>query len=192
MKINEIIVVEGKKDTIKIKQAVEADTIETNGSAVSQSTLEMIKHASTKRGVIIFTDPDYPGERIRHIVDKGIPGCKHAFLPKREAKSYKVGKSVGIEHASVEAIRRALDHVYGIMEATKADKAVTVQKQDLMPYGLIAGPDARARREALGDYLHIGYTNGKQLVKRLNMFQITKDELDAAMLHILERGDCDE
>lgn len=36
MKIKEIIVVEGKDDTVAIKRAVDADTIETNGSAIGQ------------------------------------------------------------------------------------------------------------------------------------------------------------
>jgi len=55
----------------------------------------------------------------------------------------------------------------------------------LIQYGLIAGPDARARREALGAELKIGYTNGKQLLKRLHMFHIKKNELNQAMKHIL-------
>ncbi|WP_425442097.1 toprim domain-containing protein, partial [Sediminibacillus massiliensis] len=53
-RIKEIIVVEGKDDTAKIKQAIDADTIETNGSAVNQEILDQIKHAQQKRGVIIF------------------------------------------------------------------------------------------------------------------------------------------
>ncbi len=35
MKIKEIIVVEGKDDTTAVRQAVNADTIETNGSAIN-------------------------------------------------------------------------------------------------------------------------------------------------------------
>lgn len=79
MKIKEIIVVEGKDDTTAIKRAVNADTIETNGSAVSEAVIERIKLAQETRGVIVFTDPDYPGERIRHIVAERVPDCKHAF-----------------------------------------------------------------------------------------------------------------
>lgn len=63
MKIKEFIVVEGRDDTTAIKRAVEADTIETNGSAINQATIEKIKRAQETRGVIIFTDPDYPGEK---------------------------------------------------------------------------------------------------------------------------------
>lgn len=85
MKIKEIIVVEGKDDTVAIKRAVDADTIETNGSAIGEHVIEQVKLAQQKRGVIILTDPDYPGERIRKIISEMVPGCKHAFLPKEEA-----------------------------------------------------------------------------------------------------------
>lgn len=39
MKIREVIVVEGRDDTAKLKQAVDADTIETNGSAVNDAVI---------------------------------------------------------------------------------------------------------------------------------------------------------
>src|SRR5699024_10504332 len=105
VEIKEIIVVEGKNDTLKIKQAVQADTIESNGTAVSESTLVMIRHAQKKCVVIIFTDVYYPGERIRHITSASVAGCKHAFLPKKEADYGKSTNSIGGEHASVEAIQ---------------------------------------------------------------------------------------
>lgn len=182
MKVKEVIVVEGKNDSIKVKRAVEADTIETNGSAINKETLKIIKHANKKRGVIIFTDPDFPGMRIRHIIEEAVPGCKHAFLTVNEAKSKQKGaKSLGIEHATLEAIKTALEKVY---ERQKKED-VNIFRKDLAKYKLIGHRDSKSRREKLGEYLHIGYTNGKQLLKRLNMFNITKDELDEAMRHIL-------
>ena len=45
MKIKEIIVVEGKDDTVAIKRAVDADTIETNGSAIGDHVIEQVKLA---------------------------------------------------------------------------------------------------------------------------------------------------
>ncbi|HLQ95693.1 MAG TPA: ribonuclease M5 [Pseudogracilibacillus sp.] len=188
MKIKEVIVVEGKHDTTKIQQAVDADTIETNGSAVNKTTLDMISHARKKRGIIIFTDPDYPGERIRHVINERVPGCKQAFLPKQQAESKQVKRSVGIEHASKEAIQSSLAQVYEVYETVPSEKQI--RKQDLIPYGLVAGQGSKARRKALGEYLHIGHTNGKQLVKRLNMFHISKEELNSAMVHLEEEGVC--
>ncbi|NSL52877.1 ribonuclease M5 [Calidifontibacillus erzurumensis] len=180
-KIKEIIVVEGKDDTVKVKQAVFADTIETNGSEISEETIEQIRLAQKQRGVIIFTDPDFPGERIRKIISEKVPGCKHAFLPRNEAIA-KNGKGLGVEHASIEAIQAALSAVYE--ETVAIEEEIT--KNDLIAAGLIGEPRSKERREKLGIILKIGYTNGKQLHKRLNMFQIKKSLFLEAMLQVLQ------
>jgi ribonuclease M5 len=176
MKIKEIIVVEGKDDTTAIKRAVDADTIETNGSAVNQITIEKIKRAHSTRGVIIFTDPDYPGEKIRKTVAASVPGCKHAFLTKDEALA-KGNKGIGVEHASPVAIREALKDAQ-VMSETPTEE---ITQEDLLTAGLIGGSGAKERRTRLGELLKIGYTNGKQLHKRLMMFQISKQEFAEAL-----------
>lgn len=184
MEIKEVIVVEGKSDTVKIKSCIQADTIETNGSEVSSEVLSRIEHAQAKRGVIVFTDPDYPGERIRRIVTEAVPGCKHAFLTQEEARAkYPAHKSLGIEHAKPEAIRQALSVVYEVGPAVVSE----IHREDLLEYGLLAGAHARRRRAELGEILNVGHANGKQLLKRLGMFQITKKEFVAAMEQVLER-----
>lgn len=188
MRIKEIIVVEGKDDSTKIHQSVDADTIETNGSAINKQTLQQIKHAQVKRGVIIFTDPDYPGKRIRHIIEQAVPGCKHAFLTRDKARSKSVRhKSLGIEHASVADIQHALADVYEVMEHTISD----INKSDLFEYGLIGGANSRLRREKLGEALQIGHTNGKQLMKRLTMFEITKEQFEHAIIQVLREEEED-
>jgi ribonuclease M5 len=181
MKIKEIIVVEGKDDTVAIQRAVQADTIETNGSAVSKETLIKIKHAQEKRGVIIFTDPDYPGNRIRNIVEEFVPGCKHAFIQKKDAIP-KRGRGIGVEHASREAIREALKEAHTIGD----DFEEQISKDDLVVAGLIGGSKSKERREKLGEKLRIGYTNGKQLHKRLMMFEITKEDFKNALMEIIQ------
>ncbi|WP_138756082.1 ribonuclease M5 [Paenibacillus sinopodophylli] len=167
--IKEIIVVEGKSDTVAIKRAVEADTIETNGSAIGEDVLRRIALANERRGVIIFTDPDHAGERIRKIVARQVPGCKHAFLP--QEKAYYKG-DIGIENASPDAIRMALSE----LRTETADSAGEVTFEDLMEAGLIVHPDASNRRLIIGKLLGIGYANGKQFYKRCTSFQITKTE----------------
>lgn len=179
MKIKEIIVVEGKDDTRAIKNAVEADTIETNGSAISKETIEKIKLAQETRGVIIFTDPDFPGKKIRQTIIEHIPECKHAFLEKEEAL-HKHGKGVGVEHASPEAIRRALKDAHMMTQDVKEE----ISKDDLLEAGLIGGANSKEKREKLGKKLKIGYTNGKQLHKTLMMFNINKESFLAALKEI--------
>ncbi|MFC4558544.1 ribonuclease M5 [Virgibacillus kekensis] len=183
MKIKEIIVVEGRDDTAKIHQAVEADTIETNGSAINDTILKQIRHAKEKRGVIIFTDPDYPGQRIRHIIDQAIPGCKHAFLTRENARAKQSNKkSLGIEHASIQAIQQALEDVYELAEEQVTD----ITREDLVDYGLIGGKKSGHLRKRVSEILQIGHTNGKQLLKRLAMFQITREQLEQSIHQVLQ------
>lgn len=178
--IKEIIVVEGKDDTVAIKRAVEADTIETNGSAIGDEVLRRIELAQERRGVIIFTDPDHAGERIRKIVARHVPGCKHAFLP-QELALYK--GDIGIENASPEAIRHALAELR--TEAPEGE--AEIKWDDLIGAGLIVHPDAANRRLVMGKLLGIGYANGKTFFKRCTSFQISCDEFIEA-LRKMEQG----
>lgn len=181
----EIIVVEGKDDTKRIQEVVEADTIETIGSAINDEILRQIEHAQEIRGVIVFTDPDFSGEKIRKIIMEAVPDAKHAFLPRSQAKGKKKHRSLGVEHASDEAILEALDRVVEPMQSPVEKESIS--RQDLMALGLLAGNRSKERREKLGDELRIGYTNGKQLQKRLTMFRITKEELLAALEKVEEK-----
>ena len=54
---------------------------------------------------------------------------------------------------------------------------------------LIGHADSGRYRELLGDVLGIGHTNGKQLLKRLRMFQLERVDVDAAMTAILKELD---
>lgn len=181
LRIKELIVVEGKDDTTAIKRSVEADTIETNGSAISKETLVKIQHAQEKRGVIVFTDPDYPGRRIRAIIEEHVPGVKHAFLSKEKTIA-KNGKGLGIEHAKEEDIRQALANVY--TPKTELDVVPEIPLEILVEGKLIGHPNSKDRRTKIGELLKIGYTNGKQLQKRLSIFQISRQQLEEAILQL--------
>jgi len=171
--IKEVIVVEGKDDTAAILRAVHADTIETGGSAINREVLERIRLAHERRGVIIFTDPDFAGKKIRKIIAAYVPGCKHAFLAREEATCK---DKVGVEYASPEMIRKALERVKTETETLVSE----ITWSDLLQTGLIHHPDAARRRKAMGQLLGIGYCNGKQFFKRCKTFQISRQEFCAA------------
>ena len=105
-RINEIVVVEGKTDSQLLKELYDVDTIETHGLGLDEKTLELIKEASKTRGVIVLTDPDYPGLKIRNQVEKYVQNCKHAFVDRKDA----IGrKKLGIAEANKEAVKKELD-----------------------------------------------------------------------------------
>lgn len=180
IKIQEVVVVEGKDDTANLRRFYDVDTYETRGSAITDEDLERIERLNNLRGVIVFTDPDYNGERIRKIIMQAVPTAKHAFLNRDEAapKSKSKGRSLGVEHASFEDLQQALFSVLGNYDD---ENNFDITKSDLMRLGLLMGSDSRKRREFLGEQLRIGYTNGKQLLKRLELFGVTLAEVEEVM-----------
>lgn len=178
--INQVIIVEGRDDTRRLREVFgEIDTIETQGSAVPETILAQIETIAQTREIVILTDPDFNGERIRRKVLEVVPEAKQAFLPRSQARPNGKG-SLGVEHASAEDLRACLKNILST-DTTEVD---LIPREVLMYFGLIAGPEAKHRRELLGDRLHIGYANGKQLAAKLQMFQITLSELKAAMAEI--------
>lgn len=167
--IKEIIVVEGKDDIQAVKQAVDAEVIATGGYWYPKSFIKRLKVASKKKGIIILTDPDYAGEKIRKDLSKHIKNCKHAFLPR--GKALKKG-DIGVENATSEDIVEAIKKARPVVE----EKREEFTKRDLIEYGLCGVEQSSKRREKLGDILGIGYSNSKQFLNRLNNFGITKEE----------------
>lgn len=174
---NAVIVVEGRDDTKRLRQFFPGvETIETNGSEVSNETLAEIKKLSKTREIIIFTDPDFNGERIRKLVTKTAPNAKQAFITRKEGEPTKRGNSLGVEHASKEALERALSDLH---EVKKQESDLTRQKYNALGLGI--GPNARKLREKVGIKLGIGYGNAKQFYRRLEMFGISYDEVKEAV-----------
>ena len=111
-KQNEVVVVEGYHDLAKLKEIYSnIDVIITNGSEISPETLEELKKLNESRGLILFLDPDYQGERIRRIINDYVGETKHAFMKKSDCINKNKTK-VGIEHADFEKIKQALDKIY--------------------------------------------------------------------------------
>ena len=169
MKIQEVIVVEGRHDEALLKQCFACDVIVTNGLALDVETLERIRHAQQERGVIILTDPDSPGNRIRERINQAVPGCINVFMDKKQAST---DRKVGVEHAAAAVIKEALAH-----QITFADDAETITVQDMYELGLSGHPHSRERRTVLGRTLHLGDGNAKTMRRRLNAARITKEQI---------------
>jgi ribonuclease M5 len=177
--IKEIIVVEGKADISAVKRAVEAQVISTNGLGINQKIINIIKKASKNRGIIILTDPDYPGKKIRNILASEIENCKHAFIPRDKANK---DGDIGVENASAQAIIEALKNA----KAEVAENRQEFTNKDMLYYELAGNDNAAKRRGLIGDELGIGYCSAKQFLKRLNSFGIIREELEEAILKISE------
>lgn len=170
MKVKEIIVVEGKHDTQRLQKFVECDTLETGGLCFDSSKLELIRLLQKERGVIIFTDPDGPGEKIRRTINDAVPRCKNAFIARDKAKT---ARKVGVEHAAGEDLLEALTHLMSY----ERNPLQTISWQEFMSLGLSGKPNSQDMREKLGNTLFIGKCNGKTLWKRLNMLGLSCEQV---------------
>ena len=179
--LREVIVVEGKSDIARVTAAVDCDCIATEGYTLRPGVLAAIRAAYEKRGIIILTDPDGPGERIRRRLSALFPNAAHAFVPKDEAKTE---TDVGIEDASPASILRALSKAH-TMEECPEERFTTA---DLVSAGLMGDDHAARRRDAVGALLGIGYGNARQFLKRLNHFGITSAEWEEALAQLGEHA----
>lgn len=169
--IQQLIVVEGKNDTARLKQFFDCDTIETGGSRVDKATLDRIEAAAATRGVIVFTDPDSPGEFIRRrIGERHIPGISHVFIEKKKART---DKKVGVEHASQKDLEEALSHAVIFDERRES-----LSHADYLDFGLVG--DA-PKRHYVCQAFRIGPCNGKTCFKRLNQMGITKEQIEEVL-----------
>lgn len=175
--IKEVIVVEGRDDVTAVKRAIEAEVIAVGGFGINARVIERIKTAQEKQGVIILTDPDFAGEKIRKIISKRVQGVRHAYISRDEGTR---DGDIGVENASPEAIIKALENAkYEIR-----DKRNEFTMQDMIFAGLVGNDKAKERREAFGKELRIGYCNAAAFLSRLNNYGITKEEFAEALMKI--------
>ncbi|MFI3252366.1 MAG: ribonuclease M5 [bacterium] len=172
MNYNEVIVVEGKNDQERISRLYPGSLIiTTNGSEISKDTITTLITLSKDHDIILLLDPDYPGERIRHMIENHIPNCKHAFINKKDAISYNK-KKVGVEHATDEVIIESLNSLL-----TKSNKNNHITYSMLISIGLAGDKKSSELRNAISNKLNIGNPNAKSFLNRINMLGLTYEQL---------------
>ena len=180
-RIQEVIVVEGKDDISAVKRAVDAEMIEVNGFAVRRkSTLDKIKNAAERTGVIVLTDPDFAGEKIRKTIENYVPDVKHAYISREEGRK---GDNIGIENADPEAILKALEGAKFKVATERNEFTMT----DMIENGLSVGANSKMNRQKLGSILKIGYANTKQFLSKLNNFGVTREEFQKGVEKISKK-----
>lgn len=173
--IREVIVVEGKSDVAAIRRAVEADCLITGGFSLSPALLAQIDAAYRRRGIIIMTDPDSAGERIRKFLRERFPQAGHAFIPRTAA----VGADgrIGVEKAVSSEIRAALAKVRTAENQISHEFTLA----DMLSANLSGAEAASDKRAFLGAELGLGWANAKTFLHRLNTYGVSRGEFEAAL-----------
>lgn len=130
--IKETIVVEGKDDIANVKRAVDAEMLATNGLAFGNDLIDKLKVINERTGIIIFTDPDHAGKKIREKIAREIPTAKHAYIDRK--KAIKKG-DLGVENADPEVIIDALNNAKAEITESRNEFVMA----DLLNNGLSIG-----------------------------------------------------
>ena len=175
--IKEVIVVEGRDDITAVKRAVEAEVIAVGGFGINKKVINRIKEAQKRQGVIVLTDPDFAGEKIRKIIAKRVLGIKHAYISQKDGTK---NGDIGVENAEPDTIIKALDSA----KCETKEKREEFHTKDMVVHSLTGNESAKERRDKLGSVLGIGYCNSSQFVTRLNNYGISREEFLNALMKI--------
>ncbi len=161
-RVREAIVVEGKYDEIRVRSAVDALVVPTEGFGIfrDEQKMELLRRLAAERGLIILTDSDSAGMLIRNHLIGAIPSeqMRHAYVPPiagKERRKSAPGKEglLGVEGVDNAVVLAALERAGATFEdaahgAPAADK-MHLTKGDLYELGLSGHADSAARRRAL-------------------------------------------
>lgn len=166
-----VLVVEGTSDVNRLQNLIDCDFVTTNGSAISRETIKYIKELAKTRRVIIFTDPDYPGNKIRSKIAQEVENVEHCYIKKEYAiKRNKVGVCECDEQELLRALKEIINYKY-------VDSELKLTNKDLLEFKLIGQSDSLSRRNFVSDKIPIGKTNGKTFLKRINLLGVTKEQI---------------
>lgn len=185
IKLEQAVIVEGRYDKIKLSSIIDGLIIETDGFGIfkDREKQRLIRRLAEEKGIIIMTDSDSAGFKIRSFLGGSIPADRitHVYMPdifgkeKRKTEPSKEGK-LGVEGVPKKIILEALDKAGVTCSETKSSSKREITNADLYELGLSGGKNSRAKREKLLKYLGLPTRlSTSAFVKVLNTFT-TYDE----------------
>ncbi len=196
IKINEAIIVEGKYDKIKLSSVVDAVIIVTNGFRIfrDREKLELIRYYARKTGIIILTDSDSAGRKIRGYIKGAVKDGKviNVYIPdvfgkeKRKDKPSAEGK-LGVEGINIKTLVSAFEKS-GVTSSESTGKA-GITKLTLYELGLSGGNESKKLREKLQKSLGLPSLMSAGSLAEVLSTMMDSSELAEYMKEIKEKED---
>ncbi len=199
LKIKQAIIVEGKYDKIKLSSILDGVIIVTNGFRIfkDEEKLALIRYYAGTTGVILLTDSDRAGFKIRNYIKGAVKGGKvyNVYSPDiygketRKEKASAEGK-LGVEGISKELLLEAFAKA-GITADESKPSVDPITKTDLFELGLSGCNNSSEMRRILQRHLGLPeLLSASSLLEVLNTM-MTKEELSVLLerLFIGERGE---
>lgn len=178
LKIRQTIIVEGKYDKIKLSAVVDAVIICTNGFGIfnDQNKADLIRHYASNTGIIILTDSDHAGMKIRNHIKSIVSDGKiiNLYIPeifgkeKRKSIASKEGK-LGVEGIDVDVLHNVFEKS-GILEDDLPEENY-ITANEFYQLGLSGKPFSSFMRKQICKKLSIPVgLSTKSLIDYINSF----------------------
>ena len=192
LKLEQAVLVEGKYDAARLTNLVDATILTTDGSRVfrDKELQNMLKRIAAAQGLIILTDSDDAGFRIRHFVT-GLVGAEHvlqAYVPAvhgKEARKQAPGKEelLGVEGIAddliLQGLQTALDSAPAPQTTAQDADRTAITYTDLYEWGISGTADSAENRRVFLRRLGLPpRLSKKELLQVLNTLY-TYDALNA-------------
>lgn len=159
LKLDKVVIVEGKYDKIKLSSIIDGIIIVTNGFSIfkDKEKLELIRMYAREKGIIILTDSDSAGFKIRGYLKGSVPNDRitNVYIPdvfgkeKRKVRPSSEGK-LGVEGIDPELITEAFRKA-GVCfsENDRPSEKEPVTRADLYEMGLMGMEESSRKRQYL-------------------------------------------
>ncbi len=154
LKIDKLIVVEGKYDKIKLSNVVDANIIDVGGFSLynNKNLISTLKSLAKQNGVIILTDSDVAGYKIRVHLNKILSGCQiqNVLAPQIQGKesrktSYSKQGFLGVEGIDDATILSLLSQYSN----SDVKKPGDISVSDLYELGFCGKPNSKQKKNTL-------------------------------------------
>lgn len=157
IKLKQAVVVEGKYDKIKLANIIDGVIIETGGFGIfrDKEKLQMLRILAEKTGLILLTDSDVAGFKIRNYIAGSMNKANiiNVYIPdvfgkeKRKDKPSAEGK-LGVEGISEKLLLEALAKA-GVLSDNRPPKTRHITKLDFYEDGLTGQSGSSEKRQKL-------------------------------------------
>lgn len=185
IKIDKVIIVEGRYDKIKLSSIIDGIIIETEGFGIfkDKDKQKLIRKLAETKGIAILTDSDSAGFVIRNFITSIVPKeyITNVYIPdiygkeKRKDSPSKEGK-LGVEGISAEILKEAFKKAGIGVSQSETNERKKITLNDFFDDGLTGDTQSKRKRTDLLKKLDLPERmSTKAMLDILNTF-ITYDE----------------
>lgn len=166
-----LFVVEGKDDIEKLKSFSFRFVVKTNGYGLSSETKKFLIEANEVRTIVLLTDPDGPGRKIREGLHSFLKDTIDVELLKKKSIAH---HKVGVKEADASYLREVLKPFIEREKSIKEEDSLTYE--DYVRGGY-AGPGSSLKREELRKKFSLPSKTAQKVYEDLLILRKTKEDL---------------